>query len=428
MGPTNTTRAAILLWVLSPGRQGSQPSPRKNVLLLRRWQLWLPWGLQLLEIAACPGWDSAWLNPQPGQPSPQSLVARRTWSRTRARNPQVQMELLRSSRPRTYVHFVLFFCGAAPAGIEGNQFKEAAVYCERTGVNRDPSGSVELDDELVSGAAGGVDGLFAGGVDGLESAGGDLFEGLADAGWWRQLAREAAEEHEVEYECDPYEEATEEPEVVEAAAERAAQEAMRLQTGGRAKYGELVLRRAVGQQRVEWGSARAGHLGAGESKTPSRDEPVVVEGGRRGRAARRRGRQHQPQQTSATGAGCAAGAEAETLAVPLASLLAQNKFAALAEGDEEVEPAVASEPEWLPGDAEAANEAEAAKALEEHLARWARLCPAYAGSARQAARQEIAAMIAWLPSQLDLHAGEAWQLAIARHLSSCEEALKCMCR
>ena len=255
-----------------------------------------------------------------------------------------------------------------------------------------------------------------------------MFEGLAEAGWWRQLAREAAEEHENEYECDSVEEASEEPEVVEAAAEQAAQDAMSLRTGGRAKYGELVLRRAVGQQSVEWGSARAGLLGVAESKTPSRDEPVVVEGGRRGRAARRRGRQHQPQQTSATGAGCAAGAEAEPLAVPLASLLAQNKFAALAEGDEDVEPAVASEPEGLPCDAEAANEAEAAKALEEHLASWARLCPAYAGSVRQAARQEIAAMIAWLPSQLDLHAGEAWQLAIARHLSSCEEALKCMCR
>ena len=48
--------------------------------------------------------------------------------------------------------------------------------------------------------------------DGLAVSSLGAFDGLESAVWWQQLAREAAEEHEVDddYECDPYEEATEE--------------------------------------------------------------------------------------------------------------------------------------------------------------------------------------------------------------------------
>ena len=243
-----------------------------------------------------------------------------------------------------------------------------------------------------------------------------MFEGLAEAGWWRQLAREVAEQED-EYEWDPFEESSEEPEVAVAADERAAQSAMSLQTGGRIKYGkaggELVLRRVVGQLNVEWGSAR-------------RDELVVVEGGRRSRAARRRGRQHQPQQTSAAGAASASGAVVLPLCVPPANLLAQNKFAALAVVDEAGESEEELGPEETPCAEEAAYEEGAAKELEVLLTSWAASCPAFGGSARQAARQEIEAMVAWLPSLLSLHPGAAWQAAIVQQLHSCEEAWLCL--
>ena len=111
----------------------------------------------------------------------------------------------------------------------------------------------------------------------------------------------------------------------------------------------------------------------------------------------------------------------------MANLLAQNKFAALAEVDEDGKSAVDLEPEELPIDEEAADEAEeAAKELEELLTCWAGSCPAFGGSSKQVARQEIEAMVAWLPKQFTLHPGAAWQAAVARQLSSCEEALLCL--
>ena len=110
----------------------------------------------------------------------------------------------------------------------------------------------------------------------------------------------------------------------------------------------------------------------------------------------------------------------------MANLLAQNKFAALAEVDEAGESAADLVPEELPFEEEAAYEAEAAKELEVLLTSWEGNCLAFGGSSRQAARQEIEAMVAWLPTQLTLHPGAAWQAAVARQLSSCEEAWLCL--
>ncbi len=107
----------------------------------------------------------------------------------------------------------------------------------------------------------------------------------------------------------------------------------------------------------------------------------------------------------------------------MANLLAQNKFAALAEVEEAGEPAADLEPEELPFEEEAADEAVAAKQLEVLLTSWAGSCPTFGGSIRQAACKELEAMIAWLPTQCTLHPGPAWQAAVARQLSGCEEAL-----
>ena len=112
--------------------------------------------------------------------------------------------------------------------------------------------------------------------------------------------------------------------------------------------------------------------------------------------------------------------------MPSANLLAQNKFAAVAVVEETGESAEELVPEELPFAEEAAHEAGAAKELEVLLTSWAASCPAFGGSARQAARQEIEAMVAWLPSQLSLHPGAAWQAAIVQQLSSCEEAWLCL--
>ena len=114
------------------------------------------------------------------------------------------------------------------------------------------------------------------------------------------------------------------------------------------------------------------------------------------------------------------------LEVPSTNLLAQNKFAALAEVSEADESAVDLVPEELPFEEEAADEAEAAKQLEVLLTSWAGSCPAFGGTSRQAARQEIEALVAWLPMQLNLHPGAAWRAAVDRQLSSCEEAWVCL--
>ena len=74
------------------------------------------------------------------------------------------------------------------------------------------------------------------------------------------------------------------------------------------------------------------------------------------------------------------------------------------------------------------SEAEAEKELLELLNSWVHSCPvARGGSIREAACKELEAMIAWLPTQCTLHPGPAWQTAVARQLSGCEEALRCLC-
>ncbi len=70
-------------------------------------------------------------------------------------------------------------------------------------------------------------------------------------------------------------------------AEQTSQQLMHAATGGRACYGDLVGRRRLGEAASSWGSAAG---------------PTVVAGDRRGRGARRRGRQQQPQQATAAGA------------------------------------------------------------------------------------------------------------------------------
>ena len=72
------------------------------------------------------------------------------------------------------------------------------------------------------------------------------------------------------------------------------------------------------------------------------------------------------------------------------------------------------------------SEAEAEQELEELLNGWVHSCPAFGGSTRQAVCQEIEARVAWLPTQSTLYPGAAWQAAVARQLSSCEEALLCL--
>ena len=266
------------------------------------------------------------------------------------------------------------------------------VKCVYTGPECDAGHRPEARAAAECGVEDAVPFAFGNRSDSLGSVaeGGDLFEGLAEAGWWRQLAREAAEEHEVDYECDPYEEATEEPEVVEAAAERAAQEAMRLQTGGRAKYGktggELVLRRAVGQQDVGWGSA------------PSQAR-------RRGSRLRR-----QPQQSLPAAEVQAASDGDRSSCKP-----AGSRFAVLAEDE--------SEEETL-AEAQCFTEAEALKELEELLEGRLRSCPEYLGSVREAASQEIEARIGWLTALASLHTCPIWQAVVAREFCLCEDVLQ----
>ena len=103
--------------------------------------------------------------------------------------------------------------------------------------------------------------------------------------------------------------------------------------------------------------------------------------------------------------------------MPFADLLCMNKFAALAE-DEEVADC---------SDAEAELELEEADTiLAELVGAWLLTCPAFAGDVRQAAREEVEALVFWLPSQAKLHPGAVWAAAVARQLASCEDALICL--
>ena len=107
----------------------------------------------------------------------------------------------------------------------------------------------------------------------------------------------------------------------------------------------------------------------------------------------------------------------------MANLLAQNKFAALAELEAESDEETLEETAL--GDQQSnSSEAEAEKELLELLNIWVHSCPvARGGSIREAACKELEAMIAWLPTQCTLHPWPAWEAAVARQLSGCEEAL-----
>ncbi len=122
--------------------------------------------------------------------------------------------------------------------------------------------------------------------------------------------------------------------------------------------------------------------------------------------------------------------------VPIKNLLAHSKFAALAEVDEVGGPAAdeGASATGPPVNSEAGtgatvavfSEAEVAKELEELQNGWASSCPVFAGSARQAAHQEIEALVAWLPEQYSRHPEAALQKAVSRQLSCCKEALVCL--
>jgi hypothetical protein len=127
--------------------------------------------------------------------------------------------------------------------------------------------AMTLDAELVSGAAGD-------------------FDGLESAVWWQQLAREANEEDEVDYEYTTDEEVPLELSVG-LEAERAVQETMRLRTGGRAHYGDFVGRRVLGEVAKTWGSAAMPGLATSAAAAVDRV----------GRSSRRDRRRRQPQQS-----------------------------------------------------------------------------------------------------------------------------------
>ena len=256
-----------------------------------------------------------------------------------------------------------------------------------------------LHAELVGGAAGG-------------------FDGLESAVWWQQLAREANEEDEVDYEY-----ATDEEDLVELSvgleAERAAQEAMRLRTGGRAHYGGLVGRRVLGEVANAWGSAAKPGLATSAAAAVDRV----------GRSSRRDRRRRQPQQSlraaanlreapAASGGGCS---ECKP---------AGNRFAVLAAAESEEEtfaqPALgvhSGEGDPTRTQQHYFSEAEAEQELEELLNGWVHSCPVVGGSTRQAACEEIEARLAWLPSQATVHPGAAWKAAVDRQLASCAAAL-----
>ncbi len=111
----------------------------------------------------------------------------------------------------------------------------------------------------------------------------------------------------------------------------------------------------------------------------------------------------------------------------MANLLAQNKFAALADLEAESEEETLEETAL--GDQQSnSSEAEAEKELLELLNSWVRSCPDYGGSVREAASQEIEARIGWLAAQASLHPCLHWQAVVAREFCLCEDALQSLRR
>ena len=95
-----------------------------------------------------------------------------------------------------------------------------------------------------------------------------------------------------------------------------------------------------------------------------------------------------------------------------------NRFAALAEAESEEEEV--SQPALAVRDI---SKAEAEHLLAELLNGWVHSCPVEAGSTRQAACAELEARLAWLPLQLTVHTGAAWQAAVESELEVCAAAL-----
>ena len=129
------------------------------------------------------------------------------------------------------------------------------------------------------------------------------------------------------------------------------------------------------------------------------------------------------------------------LKVPSTNLLAHNKFAALAEADEGGWPAaddgtsatgppVSSEAgteesdEETHTEAQCFDEAEAGAELEELLKVCLSSCPAFSGSVREAASQEIEARIGWLAALEAEHRSPIWKAVVARELLLCEDVLR----
>ena len=75
-------------------------------------------------------------------------------------------------------------------------------------------------------------------------------------------------------------------------------------------------------------------------------------------------------------------------------------------------------------EAQCFNEAEAGAKLEEMLTVCLSSCPAFSGTVREAASQEIVARIGWLAELEAEHRSPIWKAVVARELHLCEDVLQ----
>ena len=193
----------------------------------------------------------------------------------------------------------------------------------------------------------------------------------------------------------------------------------------------------LGEVAKEWGSAAK----------PGLATSAAAAEGRGGRNSRRDRRRRQPEQSLLA----AATVQKEELAqCQPQGLLAGNQFAVLAvladatESEEddcaaytgggnpqrvELTATTSKVEEKVADFSDAGAElklVEADKKLVELVGCWLLTCPAFAGDVRQAAREEMEAVVCWLPSIANQHPGAEWAAAVARQLVSCEDALVCL--
>ena len=282
--------------------------------------------------------------------------------------------------------------------------------------------------------------LYTGAFGGLGSKNSCLeqdFEGLSEAAWWQQLAREQREASDEECEWGlEQEEPSEEAEPFVAGCEAAAQAAMKARCGtnyGR-QLGAVVGRRTVGIVDKAWGSTKP-------------EEPRARRSGRRLRG--------QPQQALPAAAAAASAvapavadmqkekrvsferggkAISEDSGVAHHVVLKGNRFVALAQDGSEEDasasgPPVSSEAgtDDKPGEetptVHCFTEETASAKLEEQLKFHLSGCPDFSGTVREAASLEIAARIGWLTELAACHECPNWRAVVAREYGLCEDAM-----